>query len=94
MIERCTGCFGNLVPETKCVSGTRFPIRRQECYQLFMQVDTRDKYAQFVIDSVEKVFTSPVDSKGRDDFSDLKRKSTEQLKLLAELIHVALQGRK
>ncbi len=23
------GCFGNLVPETKCVSGTRFPIHRQ-----------------------------------------------------------------
>ncbi len=54
----------------------------------------RDKYAEFVIDSVGKVFTAPIDHKGDVGFGDLKHMSTDQLKLLAELVHIALQGRK
>lgn len=50
----------------------------------------RDKYAEFVIDSVGKVFTAPTDHKGDMGMPDLKRMSTEQLKLLAELVSIAL----
>ncbi len=31
------GCFGNLVPETDYVSGTRFPIHRQNGHSLTMR---------------------------------------------------------
>lgn len=51
---------------------------------------TRDQYAQFVIDSVGKVFTAPTDHKGDTGMPELKRMSTEQLKLLAELVSTAL----
>lgn len=52
--------------------------------------DTRDQYAQFVIDSVGKVFTAPFDHRGDSGVPDLKHMSKEQLKVLAELVSIAL----
>lgn len=55
---------------------------------------TRDQYAQFVIDSVDKVFTAPSDHKGDIGLGDIKHMGKEQLLFLAELVHIALQGKK
>jgi len=53
----------------------------------------RDKYAEFVIDSVDKVFTAPADHKrdmGLMGLPDMKHMTTEQMKLLAELLSIVL----
>jgi uncharacterized coiled-coil DUF342 family protein len=50
----------------------------------------RDKYSQFVIDSIGKVFTTPIEHKDGLPTIDIKQLSREQLKVLAELISIAL----
>jgi hypothetical protein len=52
------------------------------------------KYAQFLVDSVDKVFTPPADQQVEPHLELLKSLTTDQLKLLAELAHIVLQGGK
>lgn len=50
----------------------------------------RNKYAEFIVNSVDKVFTAPIDHKGDFSFENFKHMSAEQLKLLAELVSIVL----
>jgi len=47
---------------------------------------SKSKYAQFLVDSVEKVFTPPVGRRADIDLSALKSLGTEQLRQLTELL--------
>lgn len=50
----------------------------------------RDKYSTFVIDSIGKVFTTPIEHKDGLPTIDIKQLSRDQLKVLAELVSIAL----
>jgi hypothetical protein len=55
---------------------------------------SKGKYAQFLVDSVEHVFTPPFDQGAKHDTEILRLLTQDQLKLLAELANIVLRGRK
>ncbi|NIM04038.1 MAG: hypothetical protein GTN69_00090 [Armatimonadetes bacterium] len=55
---------------------------------------SKDKYAQFLVDSVDNVFRPPADHRAEPDLSVLKGFNMEQLEKLAQIVHVVWQGKK
>ena len=55
---------------------------------------SKAKYSDFIIDAVDKVFTAPVDHKDELDLVQFKSLTADQMKQLAEIVHIVWQGKK